>query len=91
MSWKAHPQPDPARQPITRAALEQSITEAVKAGGTDCEGFVGVIIARLSPVPPGGPNWTLKGVRYGKSNREACAGILSAWVTENQLKFELSD
>jgi hypothetical protein len=84
-------QNNPPRQPITRAALEQSIAEVVKAGGADHEGFIGVVVERAAPAQPGGPNWTLKGVRYGKSNRELCAAVLSACVAEKQLQFDLSD
>ena len=91
MSKKSGRQSIAERQSITRAVLEQMIAEVVKASGTDCEGFVGVIVERVNPVPPVGPNWTIKGVRFGKSNRELCAAALSACIPEKQLAFELSD
>jgi hypothetical protein len=91
MSKKSSRRPSSARQPITRAVLEQAIAEVVKARGADCEGFVGVFVERVNPVLPGEANWTLKGVRFGKSDRELCAAALSACVTEKQLAFELSD
>jgi hypothetical protein len=91
MSRKPHPQSNSARQPITRAALEQSIAEVVKAGGAGHEGFIGVVVERVAPAQPGGPNWTLKGARYGKSDRELCGAALSACVAEKQLQFDLSD
>jgi hypothetical protein len=91
MSKKSDQQPKTARHPITRAALEQAIAEVVKASGTDCEGFVGVIVERMNPIPPEGANWTLRGARFGKSNRELCAAALADCVTEKQLAFELSD
>ena len=91
MKSMADQQSKVVRQPITRGALEREIAEAVKAGGTDCEEFVGVIVERLAPVPPGGANWAVKGVKYGKSNRELCAAALIACMAEKQLKFEVSD
>jgi hypothetical protein len=80
----------PQRQTTTRAALELAIAEAVRAQ-SDCGGFVSVIVERVMAGPPGGPNWTLKGARYGKSDRELCGAALSACVAEKQLQFDLSD
>jgi hypothetical protein len=79
------------RQPMTRTALEGAITERVKNSSAECEEFVGVIIEYVKPEKLGDANWGLKGVRYGKANREACAAALSALVAEGQLEFELSD
>lgn len=91
MSQTADQQPNTVRQPIARAALEQAIAEVVKAAGTGCEEFVGVIIERVASIPPGGTNWAVRGVRYGKSNRELCDAALSACVAEKQFEFELWD
>ena len=76
---------------MTRTALEAAITERVKNSSAECEGLVGVIIEYVKPGKPGDANWGLKGVRYGKANREACAAALSTLVAEGQLEFELSD
>jgi hypothetical protein len=92
MNSKAGKEPKPQRQPIARADLERAIAEVVKAAGEDCQAFVGVIIERVSAASPGAvTNWILKGVRYGKSNREACDPALAACVAEKQREFELSD
>ena len=79
------------RQAMTRTALEGTITERVKNSSAECEQFVGVIIEYVKPSKPGDANWGLKGVRYGKADREACAAALSVLVAEGQLELELSD
>ena len=76
---------------MTRTALKGAITERIKNSSADCEKFVGVIIEYVDPKRPGDSNWNIKGVRYGKANREACAAALSTLVAEGQLEFELCD
>ena len=91
MSKKAENQDKAKRKPITHAELEQAISEAVKASQSDCENFVGVIVQRIAPALQDGANWRVKGIRYGKANREACAVALAKCLDEFQLEFELSD
>ncbi len=92
MSPKPGKEDEPKRQPIARADLERAIAEAVKATGEDCQALVGVILERVSAASSGAvANWTVKGVRYGKSDREACHSALAACVAEKQREFELSD
>ena len=79
------------RKQITRAALEQTIAEAVRASRPECKDFVGVVVERVSPDKSGDPNWVVKGVRYGKANRDLCGEALSNCVAERQLEFELND
>lgn len=78
------------RKPMTRVALEGAITERIKCKA-ECEEFLGVIVEYVKPKKAGEANWGLKGVRYGKANREACAAALSQLVAESQQEFELSD
>jgi hypothetical protein len=79
------------RQSVTRAALEQSLAEAVKAAHPEFETFVGVIIERVVPAVSGGTNWALKGVKYGTADRHRSSIVLSYSVEEAQLAFEISD
>ena len=79
------------RQSMTRAALEQAITERVKNSRAECRDFVGVIIEYVKPKQPGDANWGVRGVKYGRANGEACAAAFSASVAQGQLEFELSD
>jgi hypothetical protein len=79
------------RTSITRAALELALTEAVRAHDPQCEGLAGIIIERVTPESPGGANWAVKGVRYGKAARDRCSVAVSSCVEERQREFEISD
>ena len=81
----------PVRKPMTREALEQSLTEAVKASHSEFESFAGVIVERIVPGGPGGANWAVKGVKYGKADRHRSGVVLSHCAEEAQLEFELSE
>jgi hypothetical protein len=81
----------PPRQSVTRAALEQSLVEAVRAAHPEFEHFTGVIVERVVPPASGGANWALKGVKYGKVDRHRGGLVLSYCVEEAQLTFEISD
>ena len=50
-----------------------------------------MIIEYVKPKNPGDTNRSVKGIRYGKANREACAAALSTLAAKGQLEFELSD
>jgi CspA family cold shock protein len=91
MSPKSTEQVEGKRTPITQAALEAALAEAVRAHDTKCEGLVGIIVERVSPASPGGTNWSVKGVKYGKAERDRCDVALSVCVEEMQREFEVSD
>jgi hypothetical protein len=81
----------PPRQSVTRAALQQSLAEAVRAAHPEFEHFMAVIVERVAPAASGGANWALKGVKYGKADRHRSGMVLSYCVEEAQLTFEISD
>jgi hypothetical protein len=87
--WKGDKQP--TRKPVTREELEQSLTEAVRATHPEFEAFAGVIVERVAPPAPGGANWTVKGIRYGRADRHRSGIVLSYCVDEAQLELELAD
>jgi hypothetical protein len=76
---------------ITRAALESAIAEAVRKRSPECSAFVGVIVERVVPTSPGGANWTVKGIKFGKAERDRCSVWVSSCVEESQRGFEVSD
>jgi cold shock CspA family protein len=78
------------RKPITQAALETALAEAVRAHDAQCEGLVGVIVERVSTWSPGGTNWSVKGVKYGKAERDRCDAALSLCVEKMQRELEVS-
>jgi hypothetical protein len=47
--------------------LERAIAAAVKS---QCEGFVGVLLERIKPQSRSAPNWAIRGIRFGKADRE---------------------
>jgi hypothetical protein len=88
MSRKNNKKEKETRQPITRAELEHSLADLVRA---DCGRFVGVILERVTPDASGGTNWIVKGVKHGGADRALCDVGLSASVARKALQFDLSD
>jgi hypothetical protein len=91
MIWKTEKKPEQQRKPIARADLEQTLTEAVRTSHPEFETFIGVIVERTAPASAGGANWTIRGVKYGKANRDRSGAVLSHCVEEAQQEFVLSD
>ena len=79
------------RKPMARADLEQSLADAVRSIAPQCQAFVGVIIERVVPQMPDGANWAVKGVRYGRADRDQCEAALGMSLREKQLEYVLSD
>jgi CspA family cold shock protein len=79
------------RTSITRAALELAIAETVRGSDPQCEGLIGIIVERVVPESHGAANWVVKGVKYGKAERDRCSAAISDFVKEGQREFEVSD
>lgn len=90
-SSSSEDRPNGKRKPITRAALELALADAVRTRDLQCEGFVGVIVERIVPQSPGGANWGVKGVKFGRADRDRCGAVLSNCVDERQHEFEVTD
>ena len=78
------------RTPIPRAALELALAERIRASDQQCEGFLKIFVERVA-TSPGGANWAVKGVKYGKAVRDKCNVAIIQYVEESQLEFEISD
>jgi hypothetical protein len=91
VSPKSKDQAAGSRTSITRAALELAIAEAVRSGSPECSALIGIIVERVVPSAPGSANWAVKGIRFGKADRDQCGAAISKIVEERQLEFELSD
>lgn len=84
--------PEPVtREAIKRATLEAAITAAVKRSNPSCEPFVGVFIERISPNSSDEANWAVKGIKFGKSEREQCNSALSVIIDRLKREFEIAD
>ncbi len=79
------------RTPIEPEKLEKAISNAVKKGGPGCENFVGVIVQRTTPKSRFDANWALRGVRFGRANRENADKAISIIVERMQQEFKLPD
>jgi hypothetical protein len=91
MSQKKTEQSIKKRTWITRAALEAALAEAVRASDPRCEGLIGIFIECVVPGSADGANWAVKGVKYGKAEREPCSAAVSKSAEEGQREFEVSD
>jgi hypothetical protein len=80
-----------AREPIGRAALEAAITAAVKRSSPSCEPFVGILVERIGRSSSDETNWAIKGVKFGKSEREQCNSALSVIIERLKQEFEIVD
>jgi hypothetical protein len=82
---------DDDRQAISRGLLESAISEAVKKAEPCCEGFSGVIVERQTPKSRLDANWAVKGVRFGRADRDKSGKALATIVERMQREFSLSD
>jgi hypothetical protein len=74
---------------ISRKTLQSAITEAVKKSDPGCQLFVGVIVERTTPKSRFDANWEIKGIKFGKANRDKCSQALATIVERMQREFGL--
>jgi CspA family cold shock protein len=91
MSEKDPEQSVKKRTWIARAALEAALVESVRATDPQCEGLVEIIVERVVPGSLDGANWAVKGVKYGKAERQRCSAAISKCVEDGQREFEVLD
>jgi hypothetical protein len=82
---------DGGRSLIGSTQLEWAITEAVKKQGAGCEAIVGVIVQRTRPQSRFDANWAVRGVKFGKSDRDKANEAVATIVERMQREFRLSD
>jgi hypothetical protein len=90
LAWLRKKQSSDDRSSVSRDRLQSAITEAVKKADPDCEGFVGVLVQRQTPKERLAANWALKGVRFGKADRDKCSRALTTIVERMQREFILA-
>ena len=90
MRSKSHDELKPARRPTTIAELERTLADAVRGSHPDCEAFVAVFVERVVPPWPDAANWAVKGVKFGKADRDRCGSVLSDLVGAQQQEVDLS-
>lgn len=78
------------RQSISRMDLQSAITDAVKQSDPDCNAFIDVIVELTTPKSQYDPNWDLRGVRFGRSDRHKASQAVAVIVARMQREFNLS-
>lgn len=79
------------RSSVSRERLQSAITEAVKKSEAGCESFVGVVIRRETPKSRLDPNWGIKGIRFGRADRDKSAQAIAKIVERMQREFRLAE
>ena len=78
------------RQSISRTELQLAIADAVRKYDPVCEVFVGVIIQRETPKSLLDANWTIRGVKFGKADRDKSTQAITTIVARMQREFRLT-
>jgi hypothetical protein len=79
------------RQPVSRTDLQTAITEAVKRFAPECETFIGIILSDPNPTSQSEADWTIRGVRFGRSNRHKASEALGVVVARMAQEFRLTE
>ncbi len=80
-----------SREQIKCATLEVAIATAVKRSDPSCEAFIGVFVERSARSSRDEANWDVRGVKFGKVERENCNAALSIIVDRLKREFEIFD
>jgi len=79
------------RDSISRDALQKAITAGVKKADASCASFIGVIVQRAIAASGLEANWTIRGVKFGRADRNKASAALATIVERMQHEFSLSD
>jgi hypothetical protein len=78
------------REFVSSTILQLAITEAVRTFDPSCELFMGVFVERARAKSSSGANWAIKGIKFGKADRDKCVQAVATIVERMQLEFDLS-
>ena len=76
---------------MTAPELELAITDAVKTAAPGCEDFIGVIVQHTTPKSHLDPKWDVRGVKFGKADRQTADEALASVVERMRREFLLTD
>jgi hypothetical protein len=79
------------RERIDSSVLELAIATAVKKSDQRCEDFIGVFVKRSPPKSRGDANWAVRGIKFGRAERDQCNTALAIIVERMKREFEISD
>jgi hypothetical protein len=80
-----------SRVPVSRTLLQSAITDAVKKADPSCEDFVGVIVKRETPKSRFDANWAIRGIKFGRADRDKSSKAVAIVVRHMQQDFQLSE
>jgi hypothetical protein len=75
---------------LSSASLELAITEAVKAE-PGCEAFVSVFVKAEESKSCFDANWSIRGVKFGRADRDKSSKVLASIVERMQRELRLSE
>jgi hypothetical protein len=76
---------------ISRDEMQAAIAEAVKKANPDCEAFVGVFVERTKRTSILEANWAVKGIKFGRADRNKARDAVNRIVERMQRDFRLGD
>jgi hypothetical protein len=79
------------RNAITREAMQAAITLAVKKADPDCKPFIGVIVRRTNPKSSLETNWAIRGIKFGRADRNKAKEAVDIIVQRLQREFKLNN
>jgi hypothetical protein len=82
--------PSDNRRLVSRERLQSAVTKAVKKADPQCQDFVGVIVQRETPKAGFDADWAVRGVRFGKADRDKCSLVLATIAELMQREFSLA-
>jgi hypothetical protein len=83
--------PTDNRKPISREEMQAAITDAVKKADPDCGPFVGVIVERTKRSSLLEANWAIRGIKFGRADRNKAGDVVNRIVQRMQCDFNLSN
>jgi hypothetical protein len=79
------------RKPISREEIQAAITGAVRKADHDCGPFVGVIVGQTKRSSVADANWAVRGIKFGRADRNKASDAVNRIVERLQCEFNLSD
>jgi hypothetical protein len=71
--------------------MQAAITGAVKKADPDCEPFVGVIVERTKRGSLLEANWAIRGIKFGRADRNKAGDAVNRIVERMKCDFNLSN
>jgi hypothetical protein len=76
---------------VRREAMQAAITVAVKKATPDCKSFAGVIVQQIYPRSSLETNWAVRGITFGRADRNKAREAVDTMVQRLQREFKLNN